>query len=279
MIGLRERPGVLWTYPSAGEPATVPYGRFTVDAVPDGPVTGRPPLVLLSHGTGSTPDVYRGLACDLAREGLAVAALSHAGNRLGDDELAGTVEVLTRRTKQAVDVVDTARAVLGSGCDTRRIGVVGHSLGGATALSLAGARATSMPWETSDGTGRPIPVSRDPRVAAIVLLSPATPWFAAPGALDAVEVPTLLLSAEHDEHAPAWHGAVVTAGMPHTTHHVVAGAGHFAALTPFGPHALRAGLPPALDPPGFDRAAAQATWHPRIGAWLRRHLRTTQSAA
>jgi len=49
-IGLRALPDALPSYPSVGEPAAVPYGRFTVNAVPDGAVLGHPPLVLLSHG-------------------------------------------------------------------------------------------------------------------------------------------------------------------------------------------------------------------------------------
>ncbi|WP_433025731.1 alpha/beta hydrolase family protein [Actinomycetospora sp. CA-053990] len=271
-IGLRTLPEVLLTYPSLGDPVGTPYGRFAIDAVPDGPVAGRPPLVLLSHGTGSTPDVYRGLAADLAHAGFAVAALSHAGNRLGDDGLAGTAEVLTVRTRQSVEAVDLALEALGASAEPPRIGLVGHSLGAATALALAGARPHALPWETADGVARPIAVSRDERVAALVLLMPATPWFDAPGALAQVDVPTVVLTAEHDEHTPAWHGALVTAGVPHATHHVVEGAGHFAALTPFGPRAVAAGLPPALDPPGFDRAGAQRTWHPRIAAWLAEHL-------
>jgi predicted dienelactone hydrolase len=249
----------------------VPYGRFTVDAVIDGPVVGRPPLVLLSHGTGSTPDVYRGLATDLARAGFAVAAVSHAGNRLGDDALSGAADVLAVRTKQAVAAIDRALTALGRD-PAEPVGVVGQSLGGATALALAGGRARTMAWESPDEGERPIAVVRDPRVAAIVLLTPATPWFGAPGALDRVDVPTVVLSAEHDDHTPAWHGELVRRGVPHADHHVVAGAGHFFALTPFGERAVAAGLPPALDPPGFDRVAAQAAWHPRIAAWLHDHL-------
>ncbi|MFC5064797.1 alpha/beta hydrolase family protein [Actinomycetospora atypica] len=272
-IGLSTLPGVLLTYPALGEAVPCPYGRFEIEAVLDAAVVGQPPLVLLSHGTGTAPDVYRGLAADLAHAGLAVAALSHAGNRLGDDTLAGTAEVLTRRTRQAVEAADLALEALGrDGSDRHRVGVVGHSLGAATALALAGARPSTMPWETADATERPIEVSRDARVAALVLLMPATPWFGRPGALADVDAATLMLTAEHDDHTPAWHGEILTAGMPHLTHHVV-GGGHFAALTHFGPRAVAAGLPPALDPPGFDRAAAQRRWHPRVADWLTTHLR------
>lgn len=47
----------------------------------------------------------------------------------------------------------------------------------------------------------------------------------------------------------------LVAEHPHVaTHEVIDGAGHFFALTPFGFRAVAAGLPSALDPPGFDRA-------------------------
>ena len=206
------------------------------------------------------------------RAGFAVAAISHRGNRLGDDALAGTAKVLTVRTEQAVAAADAALRALGRPPAPERIGVVGHSLGAATALALAGGRPRTMPGESPDSEEREIEVTRDERVAAVVLLAPAAPWFASPGALAQVRVPVLLVTAEHDVATPPWHSAVVTAGVPRATHEVIDGAGHFFALTPFGPRAVAAGLPPAPDPPGFDRARAQSVWQPRVAAWLTKSL-------
>jgi pimeloyl-ACP methyl ester carboxylesterase len=147
-IGLRTLPDVPLTYPAAR--CVTAGSRWTPFSTGRWSDTHR--SCCSSHGTGSAPDVYRGLATDLAHAGFAVAAVSHAGNRLGDDELAGTAEVLTVRTRQAVQVVEIALAALAGVPDPHRIGVVGHSLGGATALTLAGARAWTMPWETPDAT-------------------------------------------------------------------------------------------------------------------------------
>jgi predicted dienelactone hydrolase len=120
-----------------------------------------------------------------------------------------------------------------------------------------------------------VPVTADPRVTALVLLAPATPWFIAPGALRDVHAPILMLSAEKDAHTPAWHAQVVERGVADGTpveHRVVPNAGHFSFLTPFPPERTNTAFPPSQDPPGFDRAAFHATLHADVEAFLRRVL-------
>lgn len=257
-------------YPARGTPSATPFGRFTVGAVADGEPEGAGRrLVVVSHGNGSAPDVLRGLALDLARAGFVVALPAHVGNRLGDGELRGTADVLAVRPRQLRAAVDAAVSEMGPVLDPARVAVVGHSLGAYGALAAAGGRPWCAPWESPGGARQPVPVVPDPRVGAVVALAPAAAWFAAPGDLAGVTVPVLMLSATHDEHTPAWHGDLVARGVSGPLiHRVVQGAGHFAFLTPFGPDAVEAGLPPALDPPGFDRARALAVIHRDIARWL-----------
>jgi predicted dienelactone hydrolase len=261
-------------------PATAPetpgsIGPFPAERAWDAPVAdGRWPLVAISHGTGSSPALHRGLAAALARAGFAVVAPWHARNNREDDALAGTAELLAARPEQLRQAVDVAAAELGTHVDASRFGVVGHSLGGYTALAAAGGRPRTTATETPGAPGRPVPVRPDDRVAALVLLAPATPWFAHEGALADVRAPVLMLSGERDEHTTAWHAEVVARGLTggRLTRRVVPGAGHFSFLTPFPPHLVRSGLVPALDPPGFDRPGFHAQLYGEVATFLRAAL-------
>ena len=73
-------------------------------------------------------------------------------------------------------------------------------------------------------------------------------------------VPILMLTAGKVPYTPSWHGDIVADGIPDRsalTHRHIAEAGHFSFLSPFPEAAKKQGLPPALDPPGFDREAFQ----------------------
>lgn len=120
-----------------------------------------------------------------------------------------------------------------------------------------------------------MPVEPDARVRALVLLTPATPWFRAPGALADVQLPIRMVTGTADPHTPAWHAQVVLEGVPDRTrveHTVVEGAGHFSFLSPFPPELVDPSLPPSVDPPGFDRVAHHPLLLADVRAFLARHL-------
>ena len=269
---------VLVFYPAAGEERAARLGPYTLDVAPDAPVApGAHPLVVVSHGTGGSPFVYRTLAAGLARLGFVVALPEHPGNNRNDNRLAGTAAILADRPRQLRAVADWAFAdsALAPHLVPDRFAAVGHSLGGYTALALAGGRAGSAPHESRDGVPRPVPVEPDARVRALVLLAPATPWFLMPGALAAVHVPILMLTGACDVHTPAWHGELVTGGVPDPAlveHRVVANAGHYAFLSPFPAAMTSPDFPPSQDPAGFDRARFQAALPGEVAAFLRRTL-------
>jgi pimeloyl-ACP methyl ester carboxylesterase len=152
---------------------------------------------------------------------------------------------------------------------------VGHSLGAYTALAVAGGQPTATHRETG-GDPQEIDVLADERVKALVLLAPATHWFSAPGALDRERVPILMVTAEHDEHTPAFHAELVQSGVPDPgliEHRTIAGAGHFSFLDPFPKTLTSAALPASQDPPGFDRVAFGAQLGTDVAAFLHRALR------
>jgi predicted dienelactone hydrolase len=269
---------LLALYPARDPERPRQFGPYTVDAAWDAPIEDSVfPLVVISHGSGGTHLGYRTLAAHLARRGFVVVLPEHPRNNRNDDSLAGTHTLLADRPRQLRLATDWAYAdaALGPRLAPDAVAVVGHSLGGYTALAVAGGRPWAAPHETPDGRPRPVPVTPDPRVKALVLLAPATPWYLSPEGLRDVRVPILILSGEHDVQAPAWHAEVVRRGVPAETpveHRVVPNAGHFSFLAPFPPAMVRPGFLPAEDPPGFDRARFHAELGPEIERFLRRVL-------
>ena len=269
---------VTLLYPARTLGAAVRFGPYQIvaarDAAPDGE---RMPLVVVSHGTGGSPYTYRDLASHLARAGFAVALVVHPGNNRDDDRLARTVQNLEDRPRHLRLAIDAAYgdAVVGPRLRPDAVAVVGHSMGGYTALAVAGGRPMSSPHDTPSGPPQPVPVTRDARVRALVLLAPATVWYAHEGALSEVRVPILLRTGEKDELAPPFFGDLVVNGVADAAavdHAVVPGAGHFAFMTPFPAQMARPGFLPAQDPEGFDRAAYLPGLYAEVEAFLRRVL-------
>ena len=99
------------------------------------------PFLLLSHGHLGGPLSHREFAASLARQGYIVIAPTHSGDAAGHP-VAGQAHVLANRPQQAIAALDAffkdARFI--NHADRERIGMIGYSAGGYTALVLAGAR-------------------------------------------------------------------------------------------------------------------------------------------
>lgn len=259
---------VVVFYPSAAAPETLRFGPYSLPGRMDAPTArGSMPLVLISHGTGGSNLVYRTLAAYLAQHGYVVAQPEHPGNNRNDNSLADTDENLRLRPKHLSLVVDAllSDVALGDQLRDEPVAIIGHSLGGYTGLALVGGVPQTGP------AAEPIEVVPDPRIQALVLLAPATPWFQGPGALAAVTTPILMLTAEQDPFTPASHGQWVLDGLPAQTsiqHRIVLGAGHYSFLSPFPPGMQTPGFAPAHDPPGFDRQAFHDVLYPEILEFL-----------
>lgn len=266
---------LLVMYPSSAPERPERIGPYAVSVAMDGPVeAGTFPLVIVSHGSGGSPLTHRVLAAGLARQGFVVVLPEHPGNNRDNNELAGTHTLLADRPRQARYGIDWAYAdaTLRAHLIPDTVAVVGHSLGGYTALAVAGGRPWAAPHEAPDRQPHQVPVTPDARVRALVLLAPATPWFMAPGALEAVRVPMLVFMGEKDEMTPAWHAEVVKRGVPAGTlidHRTVANAGHYSFLSPFPAERTSTAFPPSQDPPGFDRALFHEELSAEVGAFLR----------
>lgn len=241
---------VLVHYPTR-EPSTLTaFGPYTMDVRPDAKIiNGQFPLIIISHGNGGSHLLYRTISSYLAKNGYIVAMPEHHGNNRNDNRLENTTENLVNRPRHLSLTIDYLLSENGFGQSiaANHIAVIGHSMGGYTALALAG----GIP-RTCDG--QIIELSPDPRVKAIVLLAPGAGWFM--NSLAKVTVPILLLIAEYDPITPDWNAEIILDCIPdraQVTFRKITNAGHFSFLSPFPAAMKNPGFYPSTDPEGFDR--------------------------
>jgi len=264
-------------YPAVGAESTQHFGPYTLDVARDAPAAdGAWPLVVISHGHSGTPWAYRELARHLALAGFVVALPAHTGNTRNDNTLAGTAANLANRPRHITLSIDAALAdpVLKTHIASGGVAVIGHSIGGYTALAAAGGQPWTGPYEKKGAAPAPVPVTPDARIRALVLLNPATFWFVGES-LRALRLPILMRTGEKDQVTPAEHARNVIDGVADAAlveHKEIPGAGHFAFMSKFPPELTRPNFPPSQDPPGFDRAAIQPQFFADVVEFLRRTL-------
>jgi predicted dienelactone hydrolase len=266
-------------YPALGEEHTEHFGPYSLDVASNAaPAVGTYPLVVISHGHSGTPWAYRQLAKHLALSGFIVALPAHTGNTRTDNSLAGTAANLANRPRHITLTIDAvlADATLAPHVSRNGVAVIGHSIGGYTALAAAGGLPWTGPYErkNSNALPEPVPVTPDARIRSLVLLNPATFWFI-PESLRAVRVPILMRTGEKDELTPAGHARAVVAGVADAAlveHKEIAGAGHFAFMSKFPPELARPNFPPSQDPPGFDRLEVQPALFADLVEFLQRTI-------
>ncbi|MGN6105150.1 MAG: alpha/beta hydrolase family protein [Kofleriaceae bacterium] len=269
---------MLVMYPTAAPEQVVALGPFELGVARDAPPReGRYPLAIISHGSGGSPLTHRELARHLAARGFIVAVPEHPFDHRGDRSLADSVELLASRPRDVRVVVDWLfdHSPLAAHLAPRSYAIIGHSMGGYTALALAGGVPTSLPRQSADGRATRVEVVADPRVASLVLLAPATVWFRERGALDGVHAPILLIASTGDELAPgAYMGQIVADGVPDPAkldYRLVEDAHHYAFLSPW-PDAMKSpAIPPSQDPPGFDRRRFLDQIYAEIAGFLAAH--------
>jgi predicted dienelactone hydrolase len=176
---------------------------------------GKYPLVILSHGGGGHWDANFAQAKNLASHGYVVACPEHVGSnkdvlkknfQFKKNLVAMTRdadEVLTRPKdiSFAIDHI-LATPALRASVDPDRIGMMGHSFGAYTTLTICGARP-ALDWLTPTvGSGNGLgPNLRDKRVKCGVALSPqgpGEPFFLA-SSFRSIATPLLGISGSDDQ--------------------------------------------------------------------------------
>ncbi|MCF8482504.1 MAG: hypothetical protein K9H25_18935 [Rhodospirillum sp.] len=260
----------LW-YPAApgGTPVNLGESRVfqgTPAAQDAPPVEGRFPLILLSHGSGSTVQGMAWIASALAEAGFVVAGPNHPGTTSRDSTPQDTPKLWERADDLSMVLSRlTEDPVWSTVIDGTRVGVLGFSLGGAAALDLVGGRPsreayarycetypmmTDCRWFVGGVAfvkGEQVTVPpfdlrsldkvrfegdhRDPRVGAAVLVDPAMAPAFDPESLRAIPVPLAFVNLG----APGTVPVAVAAGhltrlalRARLTH--VAGAVHYSFL-------------------------------------------------
>lgn len=263
---------VLVHYPTFEPSVMTAFGPYQMDVSPNAAIAeGLFPLVVISHGSGGSHLLYRTISTHLAKQGYVVVMPEHCGNNRNDNGLAGAKENLAYRPKHVSLCMDAVcrDTQLGPCIDAQKAAVIGHSMGGYTALAVAGGKPISK-------SGEPVAVTADTRVKALVLLAPATVWFMHDHALDLVNQPIMMLMGEHDKYTPLWHADVVLERVPDASKvncRVVQNAGHFSFLSPFPTHMVSPEFYPSTDPEGFDREQFHKSLPAEISDYLDKILK------
>ncbi|RUW63430.1 dienelactone hydrolase [Mesorhizobium sp. M7A.F.Ca.US.008.03.1.1] len=110
----------------------------------DAPIAGgKFPLILLSHGAGlaGTPQALSWIATPLAGQGFVVAAPTHPGNTGKNKSAAETMKLWLRPADLTATLTAMEKdAFFREHLEQGKAGVLGLSMGGNTALAIAGAR-------------------------------------------------------------------------------------------------------------------------------------------
>jgi len=282
-------------YPAQAQGAATWRGPFTIDAASSvAPAPGPFALIVFSHGTGGSNLGHHDSLAALARAGFVAAAVEHPRDNFRDDSGFATDLQLIGRPHHIVALVDgvLAHATIGRLIDHDRIGMVGHSAGGYTALLIAGAVPN---FALQDEYRRAVPVDpmrkradavsqerrrpglayvADARVKAIVLMAPALGYVFDRAGLAKVQVPVRLYRPSADEIlAHPWNAERIAQMLPTPPEYeVLDRAGHFVFLAPC-PTLFALRLPAICrDAPGIDRAAIHERLNAEMTAFFRRTL-------
>ena len=270
----------IW-YPSDAPTSSQALGLFKQDVALYGAVAGPSlPLIVISHGTGGGASSHYDTAIALANAGFVVVAPSHTGDNYKDRSYSFNRRSFTSRAQQVAHIIDFMLNGWGGHdhLDPARIGVFGHSAGGATALIALGGtpemdrtvqhcKDHPEAWDClqiklkagnpPSGPKEEPKWTHDPRLKAAAIAAPAIGYAFTTEGLAPVTAPVQLWRAEDDRITTnVLNADIVKARLPKPPEdHLVAKAGHFAFLAPCSEALAAIAKEICTDTAGFDRAA------------------------
>ncbi|MDH4551721.1 dienelactone hydrolase [Pseudomonas sp. BN607] len=286
-------------YPAAGQARSTRIEGYPLEVAEEAPVAmGRFPLLLLSHGNTGSPLALHYLATSLARQGFVVVAVVHPGDNARDPSRLGTLSNLYGRPLQVSAAITAARddALVGPYLNGGKVGVIGYSAGGETALILSGARpdldrlrqyCLERPNDADACKTHGILIAdrselvpeADPRVGATMLMAPLSLLFGR-HALLGVHVPVLIYSGDSDQLVAVERNAEPLARkLPITPdYRLLAGAGHFVFMAHCDTE--QSARMPALckDAAGVDRRHIHHSLQRETAAFFRQALGAPEPA-
>ena len=251
---------------------------------PSGARNGR--LAVISHGLWDDPESFEGWGEFLAAAGYTVLLPDHPGSDFsqqqamlsGDRPPPGPEELRLRPqdVSSLLDALQSGQLTIGHGLNTRSVAVIGHSWGATTSLQLAGGIPTdrklkarcrdqtdlnrNISWvlQCSWLSGIAHAGEADPRVRAVVAVSPPLGLLFNSSSASGLSAKVLLVSGTRDWVVPSGPEAIVPmrgSGAVKHGHRIVLvdGADHFN---------LRS----------FRGEARPAVLGPMLLAWLNEHL-------
>ncbi|WP_421658994.1 alpha/beta hydrolase [Leptothermofonsia sp. ETS-13] len=198
---------------------------------------GPAPVVVISHGLGSDRNTFTYLARHLASQGFAVLVPEHPGSNL--KQLEALVRGIVSEVAEPTEFVDRPLDVtyllneierqaasdltLKGRLNLEKVGVIGHSFGGYTALALGGApiNVKQLQSECQDlentfnlslllqcragalPLGQFQTALQDSRIKAVIALNPITSAVFGQDGLGQIQVPTMIMTGNADTVAPA----------------------------------------------------------------------------
>lgn len=291
----------IW-YPSDAATQPQSLGLFTQDVAYYGAIVGQSlPLIVISHGTGGGAASHYDTAIALADAGFVVVALTHTGDNYKDRDYSFTRRNFEERPHQVSRVIDFMLNDWPGHdhIDPARVGMFGHSAGGATALIVLGGnpdfsrvapfcKYQSEAWDCEQlkaqtdaaaktaATDDPKPADwhHDPRVKAAAIAAPAIGYTFTKDALAAVTQPIQLWRAENDQIAVnKWNSDVIRDALPKPADdHLVKDAGHFDFLAPCSDALAKIAPQICTSAPGFDRAAFHKDFNKALAEFFKAQL-------
>lgn len=285
----------VW-YPAAPGGEAIVWGESVffegTAAMMDAPIQeGTFPLIMLSHGAGlaGRAEAMSWIAAPLAQNGFIVAAPTHPGNTGPHRSAEETMRLWLRPSdvSAALDAVSGATE-FAPHIAPGAVGVLGLSMGGGTALSLAGARLdperyasycdthdrnpSLCEWVRMSGVdlhdmdktavGRD---NADPRFRFVMAIDPAPADIFADATLPTIAVPVVLVNLGKPGEIPATvRASGIAARIPGASHHVIEDAGHASLFALCRPGAAQIALDEGIEDPictdggGRDRSRIHA---------------------